>query len=110
MFIVKNLSKAVILGADFKHQHHLSYCLARQAVYWPGGNQWLKGHAQLSQRVQLDPFSAQSVRVNLYTEDGARPNKKRPMIVDVITLNSQLVIGGPALIEADSAGQAVIEL
>ena len=58
----------------------------------------------------MDPFSVQTVKVNLFTEDGARPNKKRPMIVNVITLISPLVTGGPALVEADSAGQAVIEL
>ena len=73
IFVVRDLSEPVILGSDFIHQHQLSYCPARHMIYWPGGNQWVKGHAQLSSEVKLEPFSVQNVRVNLYTEDGARP-------------------------------------
>ncbi len=56
IFIVRNLSEALILGADFLHLHHLSYCPARKTVYWPGGNQWIKGHAQLNQATKWTPF------------------------------------------------------
>ena len=35
IYIVKNLSEALILGADFIHQHHLSYCPVRQTSDWP---------------------------------------------------------------------------
>ena len=110
IFVVRNLSEPVILGSDFIHQHQLSYCPARHMIYWPGGNQWVKGHAQLSSEVKLGPFSEQNVRVNLYTEDGARPRQKAPMILNVISVMSPLITGGPALVEADSAGQAIIEL
>ena len=73
IFVVRNLSEPVILGSDFIHQHQLSYCPIRHVIYWPGGNQWVKGHAQLASEVKLSPFSVQNVKVNLYTEDGARP-------------------------------------
>ena len=110
IFVVRNLSEPVILGSDFIHQHQLSYCPARQVIYWPGGNQWVKGHAQLASEVKLEPFSVQNVRVNLYTEDGARPRQRAPMILNVISVLSPLIMGGPALVEADGAGQAIIEL
>ena len=32
------------------------------------------------------------------------------MIINVITMTSPLITGGPALVEADSSGQAVVEL
>jgi hypothetical protein len=110
IFVVRNLSEPVILGSDFIYQHQLSYCPIRHVIYWPGGNQRVKGHAQLASEVRLSPFSVQNVRVNLYTEDGARPRQRAPMIVNVISVVSPLITGGPALIEADSAGQAIIEL
>ena len=110
IFVVRNLSEPVILGSDFIHQHQLSYCPIRHVIYWPGGNQWVKGHAQLASEVKLAPFSVQNVKVNLYTEDGARPRQRAPMIINVISVLSPLITGGPALIEADSAGQAIIEL
>ena len=110
IFVVRNLSEPVILGSDFIHQHQLSYCPARQVIYWPGGNQWVRGHAQLASEVKLEPFSVQNVRVNLYTEDGARPRQRAPMILNVISVLSPLITGGPALVEADGAGQAIIEL
>ena len=110
IYIVKNLSEALILGADFIHQHHLSYCPVRQTIYWPGGNQWVKGHAQLTNLIKMEPFSVQNVKVNLYTEDGVRPRRRSPMLINVITMTSPLITGGPAIVEADSSGQTVIEL
>ncbi len=70
-YVIKNLSDPVILGADFIHEHKLSYCPEKRDFFW-SAKKWVTGVATLTTACVLPAFSVASVKVNLHTSEKTR--------------------------------------
>jgi hypothetical protein len=108
-YVIKNLSDPVILGADFIHEHKLSYCPEKRNFFW-SNKKWSNGVATLTSNCILPAFSVSSVKVNLHSDQGSRPDQPTPVLVHIHSDESPLLAGGPGLITPDTHGQAVVEI
>jgi transposase InsO family protein len=108
-YVIKNLSDPVILGADFIHEHKLSYCPEKRDFFW-SAKKWSNGVAALTSTCVLPAFSVSSVKVNLHSDQGNRPDQPTPVLVHIQSDEIPLLAGGPGLITPDSQGQAVVEI
>ena len=108
-YVIKNLSDPVILGADFIHENKLAYCPEKREFFW-SNKKWSNGIATLTSTCVLPAFSVSSVKVNLHSEQGSRPDQPKPVLVHIRSDESPLLAGGPGLITPDAQGQAVVEI
>jgi len=108
-YVIKNLSDPVILGADFIHEHKLSYCPEKRDFFW-SSKKWVTGVATLTTACVLPAFSVASVKVNLHTAENTRPDQPKPVLVTIQDTENPLLVGGPGLITPDAQGQAVVEI
>ena len=108
-YVIKNLSDPVILGADFIHEHKLSYCPEKRDFFW-SSKKWVTGVATLTTACVLPAFSVASVKVNLHTTENTRPDQPKPVLVTIQDTENPLLVGGPGLITPDAQGQAVVEI
>ena len=109
-YVVAKLSDPIILGADFIHETKLSYCPEQRNFFWKNNDQWTNRVASLTSTCVLPAFSVCNVKVNLTTEQGGRPEKEEPILVNVQTPKHSLLSGAPGLVKPDKQGQAVIEI
>ena len=108
-YVIRNLSDPVILGADFIHENKLAYCPEKREFFW-SNKKWSNGIATLTSTCVLPAFSVSSVKVNLHSEQGSRPDQPKPVLVHIRSDESPLLAGGPGLITPDAQGQAVVEI
>jgi len=109
LHVIKNLSDPIILGADFIHEHKLSYCPKKRDFFW-SAKKWVNGVAALTTACVLPAFSVASVKINLHTTEGTRPVQPHLVLVTIQDEEKTLLVGGPRLITPDSQGQAVVEI
>ncbi len=72
------------------------------------------GHAIHLARVSalhtVNPFSSSLVQISLFTALLARPASQTPLLINVISADFPALSGGPALIQSDQFGKAVVEV
>jgi hypothetical protein len=108
-YVVKGLSDPFILGADFIHENKLGYCPEKREIFW-SSRKWTKGIASLTSACVLPAFSVTSVKVNLLSEEGGRPDALKPILVQIKSMDNPLLAGGPGLITPNEQGQATVEI
>jgi len=108
--VIKNLSEQVILGADFINQHALAYCPLTTTTHWATPSTWESGVARVSALHTVNPFSSSLLPVSLFTASLARPASHTPLLINVISAEFPALSGGPALIQSDQFGKAVVEV
>ena len=109
-YVIRNLSEPVILGIDFITKHRLNYCPHTQSFFWKGEDNWQKGVMRINQAQKLDPLSVHTIKVNLFTENGTRPDKETSCVANIVSQQFPSLTGGPALIKVDQTGQAIIQV
>jgi hypothetical protein len=108
--VIKNLSEQVILGADFINRHALAYCPLTTTTHWATPSTWESGVARVSALHTVNPFSSSLVPISLFTASLARPASQTPLLINVISADFPALSGGPALIQSDQFGKAVVEV
>jgi hypothetical protein len=107
-WVIKNLSRQIILGADFINQHALAYCPLTTTTHWATPSTWESGVAQGSDLNTVNLMSSSLVPDSLFTTSLAHPASRTPLLF--ISAKFPALSGGLAPTQSDKFGKTVVEV
>ena len=110
VYVISDLNEQGILGIDFINKNGLNYNPQRQGFHWEGDQNWFTGSLRNTKEVTIAALSSHILHTNMISEYQHKIEKDNLCIATITNPERPWLMGGPALVMADSNGQCHVEI
>jgi transposase InsO family protein len=94
----------IILGINFIHRYHLNYDTETRGFFWKGNFGWNTGILKVNKGQTIKEYTQQFVQCEIRTDSGCLVKAGVPCMVNVVSEECPLLVGGPAMVVPDENG------